>query len=142
MSNFQRIAALPGAYALHFTAGGTHRTLFEKTPPHGAEIAHTPAGMFSDADVYWIERVRGVANGMGATDDSGNVYRKVQVELHRGGSNVDQNTFLVALSADWSWVLINETTDEWIMWPAANPGRVGGLRRHNGDPHLHYRHRR
>ena len=125
-SNYRRIAAIPGAYAVRFIASLNHIDLFEVTPAEGTELDRTPATMYVDPAAYWLERIRSQENGAPGSDDGSNVYVKAYLALHRGASTVSQSAFLGALSAEWSWVLINETTEEWIMWPAANPGNVGG----------------
>ena len=126
MSNYERIAALPGAYAVRFNASPRQVDLFEVSPTEGAELEHTPAGMYTDPAVYWIERVRGMRNGIGGRDDIGAVYRQFFMVMHRGGSSVQQIDFLPPLSDEHSWVVINEATEEWIMWPANASQALGG----------------
>lgn len=123
--NYWRLAALPGAFAVRFTASANHQDLFEVTPAEGTELEHAPPGMYSDDAIYWIERVRSTENGVQAVDDAGVNYRKAAVSLHRGASTVRQDAFLGGLAAGWSWVLINVSTEEWIMWPGAPSGDVG-----------------
>ena len=133
--NYWRIAAFAGAYAVRFTASANHQDLFEVTPAEGTELEHTPGDMYTDDAIYWIERVRSAEDGAQAIGDDGVAYRKVWISFHRGDSTVSQQTFLNGLSAAWSWVLINTTTEEWIMWPAASPGdAVAGFVRYTVVP--------
>ena len=123
-ANYAALAALPGSYVIRFTADTTGEDLYEYSPAEGTLLNHSPAGMFTDTLIYWIERVRS-RGAIVRTDDDGQVYASYAISLHKGDSTQNQRDFLPALSADWSWVLINETTQEWIMWPA-NDGDQGG----------------
>ena len=124
-ANYTALAALPGSFVIRFTADTTGEDLYEYSPTEGTLLNRSPAGMFTDTSIYWIERVRS-RGAIVRTDDGGQVYASYSISLHRGDSAQDQNVFLAALSADWSWVAINETTQEWIMWPANDGGERGG----------------
>ena len=124
-ANYTALAALPGSFVIRFTADTTGEDLYEHSPAEGTLLNRSPAGMFADTSIYWIERVRS-RGAIVRTDDDGQVYASCAIALHRGGSAQNQNVFLAALSADWSWVLINETTQEWIVWPANNGEQGGG----------------
>ena len=127
LTNFQRLAAIPGSYVIRFTANtaANQIDLFEVSPAEGTLLDNSPAGMFTDAALYWIERVRGTEGGIATTNDDGDVYDKVEIGLHRGGSSVAQNVLLPTLGATGTWVVIDETNDRWIMWPANGGGDVG-----------------
>ena len=124
VANYNAIVALPGAYAIRFNASDAHQDYYEFNPAEGMLLNNFPAGMFSDTSIYWIERVRGAFDGVTATNDGGQSYVQVVIGFHRDSSVVAQNTFLGAMSNDASWILINETTEEWLMWPAN--GSAGG----------------
>ena len=124
VANYNAIVALPGAYAIRFNASNAHQDYYEFDPAEGMLLNNFPAGMFSDTSIYWIERVRGTFDGITAVNDGGQNYVQVSIGFHRDSSVVDQNTFLGAMPDNASWILINETTEEWLMWPAN--GSSGG----------------
>ena len=124
--NYDAIAALAGSYAIRFTASGVHRDLYEYDPAEGTLLNKTPSSMFVNRAEFWLERVRSIFPPTTLTDNDDDRYSLVYLALHRGDSNVSYNTFLDRLTADWSFVFINETTHEWIMWPAEDPGNAGG----------------
>ena len=124
VANFNAMAALTGSFVIRFNASDAHIDLYEFVPAEGMLLNNSPADMFTNTAVYWIERVRGNEDGIDATDTNGDAYVQFGLQLHRGTSTISQSTFLGGLSDDWSWVMINETTEEWIMWPA-NTGRMG-----------------
>ena len=124
VANYNAIVALPGAYAIRFNASDAHQDYYEFNPAEGMLLNNFPAGMFSDTSIYWIERVRGTFDGQTGVNDGGQSYVKVAIGFHKDSSVVAQNTFLGAMSNDASWILINETTEEWLMWPAN--GSAGG----------------
>ena len=130
VNNFNAIAALAGSYAIRFNASGVSQDLYEFSPVSGMLLNKTPESMFVDIAVYWIERVRGATGGISTFDDSGSGYSQILMIFHNGASTVAQNTFLNALSNDYSWIIINEDTEEYIMWPAngqsAGPVSEGG----------------
>ena len=123
-ANYNAIIALPGAYAIRFNASNAHQDYYEFSPAEGALLNNFPAGMFSDTSIYWIERVRGTFDGITAANDAGQNYVKVAIGFHKGSSIVGQTDFLGAMPDDASWILINETTEEWLIWPAN--GSQGG----------------
>ena len=124
VANYNAIVALPGAYAIRFNASNAHQDYYEFNPAEGTLLNNFPAGMFSDTSIYWIERVRGTFDGITAVNDGGQSYVKVTIGFHRDNSTQDQDAFLSAMPDDASWILINETTEEWLMWPAN--GSQGG----------------
>ena len=127
-SNYERIAALDGAYAIHVNSQDSQSDLFEDSSDEGELIAATPEGMFTDTSIIWFERVTGRANGLDATDDNGDDYTQVVVVVQRGDSTAHFRRTLRRLPDDWAWILINEDTQEWIMWggPAAGTNNQVG----------------
>ena len=125
MSNFQRIAAFAGSFAIRFTASSVVRDYYEFDPAEGHTSGDDPAGMFTDDTILWIERVRGITT-VENFDDLNNVYSMLRLNFNRGGSTVDFDTFVGALGDEWSWVMINETSDEYIMWQANSP-QISGI---------------
>ena len=124
--NYDAIAALAGSYAIRFTASGVHKDLYEYDPAEGTLLNKTPSSMFVNRAEFWLERVRSIFPPTTLEDDDNDRYSLVYLALHRGDSTVSYNTFLSGLTADWSFVFINETSQEWIMWPAEDPGNAGG----------------
>lgn len=127
LDNFNAIAALTGSFAIRVNASASHVDLYEHTPAEGTLLNQHPAAMFTDRSVYWIERLRGTATAPTDTDDNGDTYSQVPIDLHRGNSLLSQSVFLGGLDPEWSWVLINETTMEWVMWPANAGFRGSGF---------------
>ena len=134
VANFNAIAALANSYAIRFNASPFVVDLYEFAPSDGELLNKTPASMFVDTTVHWIERVRSVDSAPTYTDNSGASYRQAYIALHDGASQAGLKNFLdgtpdstgAVVTADWSYIIINETTEEWIMWPAFEPGNAGG----------------
>ena len=117
-SNYERIAALEGAFAIRVNTRRGPSDLFEESSDEGELLASTPEGMFDDMSVIWFEQLTGRTDGLDGTDDDGETYTKVAIAIGRGDSTADFGQAIDALSGDWAFVLTNERTQEWIMWPA------------------------
>ena len=123
-NNYKAVEQLNG-YAIDFLSNTTHTDLYEYSPAEGTLYHRTPSGMFSDTSVFWLERLRSAAEGIEDTDIDGEPFTKVSVGLHRGDSEVELSSWLAGLADTWSFVLVNEDTEQWITWRANVTRRSG-----------------
>ena len=110
-------ASFDNGYAVDFIGATSfpqsQNRLFEVVPPRGTTLnrAH-PLDMFTNPAVYSIERVHR--------------FTDAQLLLHNGGGPIGQNTFIPALSDDYTWYIIqlNASGDAlavptyWKAWQA------------------------
>ena len=110
MSKWAEFEALTGALGIRFTASANLVDLYEFSPPEGMLLNATP-GQHSVDTIYWIERVR-ISSG--------------QIQIHRGGSAVDSNTYLAGLGADWTLYIVSETSGAYLAIQANDYNTAGG----------------
>ena len=134
LANYNSIVAMSGSYVIRFNATANYTDLYENNPPEGTLLSHSPSGMFTDTSVYWIERVRGDDGGVADTDALGSAYIQFRATFHRGGSAFTQSLFLPGLDDAYSWVIINEDTEEYNMWPADGGQFGSGFAAYNVIP--------
>ena len=117
IANYNAIIALTGSYAIRFTTSETFRDRYGFSAAEGTLLNSHPAGMFSDAGVYWIERFRVNQSEATRFDDDAAEYSYLQCGFHRGGSSVSQSAFLPSLASDYSWIVIDETNERYVIFP-------------------------
>ena len=119
IENYNAIVAIQAAQAIRVNADDSWRDLYEFTPAEGTLLNNFPAAMFTDQSIYWIERVRVLDDVSTGTDDNGDTYDKMPFVFHRGDSTVSSDLYLPALGDAFSWIVINESTSEYLMWPVS-----------------------
>ena len=120
--------SVAGAFVVDFTAaamsGEGNLVYYEETPAAGTRHQFTPAGMYTDTSIWWIERVRMTGNF---------------VHMHRGGSSVQGGDMRTTLNAGgYGLYVINVTDSEWFANETNNnTGSGGGFINFNQNTPIH-----
>ena len=101
------------AYVVDFTAEATGEEIWEFDPASGTLHQSSPAGMYTDPSVYWIERVR--VREIGA-----------RVAFHRGASSVDTQTFAATWTDDWGVYIYDVASGQYVILQANMVASLGG----------------
>ena len=104
-TNYERLIAIEDTLAIRFTSNAAAQEYWELSPSAGTLLDSYPSGMFTDTSIFWIERF-----GVG--------HSGTRIRLHKGGSSVNLTSYLTGLSDEHSWVIIDESTQTWLMMQA------------------------
>ena len=100
-------------FAIEFDASDNLIDLYEYSPAEGTLISKTPSGMFTDTDIYWIERVRiNISNA--------------RINMHNGGSTVDSTTFARTWDENWALYIIDDDAEKYVIIQADSFADSGG----------------
>lgn len=122
--NFAALAAMSGSFVIEFTADGTagilaNQAIFEMSPSTGTLIRHSPAAMFTDPSIYWLERIR-------VQGDNSSPTFFAAVDINRGGSSVSSmEQAPYQTGSGFAIYVINEDTDQYLVYDATLPRSAG-----------------
>ena len=108
--------SIADAFVVDFTAadvsGESNLTYFEDSPAAGVRNQFFPAEMYTDASIWWIERIRIVGS---------------RFQIHRGGSSVQGGDMRSTLnSGNYGLYVINVSDGLWFANEANNNTGAGG----------------
>ena len=109
LSNFDRIAAMEGSFAVRITAEDDATDYWEVSDNEGTLLESHPDDMFDNTAVFWIERFGYQTRG--------------RIRMHRGDSTVSFRNE-IATSA-YTLVIIDETDEEYMMIEARSYTTAG-----------------
>ena len=109
LSNFDRIAAMEGSFAVRITAEDDATDYWEVSDNEGTLLESHPDDMFDNTAVFWIERFGYQSRG--------------RIRMHRGDSTVSFRNE-IATSA-YTLVIIDETDEEYMMIEARSYTTAG-----------------
>ena len=112
---FTRLAAL-GGQVIEFNASAGFADLYEHTPADGMLLRKSPAGMFVDSTIYWIERVRVI---LAPRVNGGDTF-----QIHNGDSNISSSEYFSPMPDDAGIYVVDLTQQAYVILQA-NAGEAG-----------------
>ena len=102
-----------GSYVVDFTASANPQDYWEYDPAEGTLHDRFPANMFTNDQIYWIERFR--------VQQSGSF-----INIHNGTSQVQTSFFESTWTDDWAWYFYSVDSDQYLILQANDQNGVGG----------------
>ena len=102
-----------GSYVVDFTASANPQDYWEYDPAEGTLHDRFPANMFTNDQIYWIERFR--------VQQSGSF-----INIHNGGSQVQTSFFESTWTDDWAWYFYSVDSDQYLVLQANDQNGAGG----------------
>ena len=112
LTEFQALAA-EGAFVVEVTPSGNLVDVWEYSPVEGTLLNQSPAGMFTDDSIFWLERFRIQQSG-------------TRIQIHNGDSQQIMSSFAGTWTDDWGLYIIDTVTKNFMLLQANDGYTAGG----------------